>query len=139
ERNVQQVLDLDALSLLPEPDAERPRALAPAPEDGVCHAPGPEALWNESWYFDAVGDAGDLGVYVRIGRLPNQDTCLYTACVCGAGRPSIMRVDSAAPLPRRDAATQTMDIPGLRPSHGCEQPLQRFRVTLLGDAQAHAD
>lgn len=42
---------------------------------------------------DAVSDSGDLGLYVRLARLPNQDVCLFTACVCGPGRPSIMLVE----------------------------------------------
>jgi hypothetical protein len=139
ERNAQQVLDLDALSLLPDASAERPPALQPAPEDEGCHAPGPEPLWNESWYFDGVSDAGDLGVYTRIGRLPNQDSCLYTACICGPGRPSIMLVDSNAPLPAIDDDTQAIDIAGLRAEHHCEEPLRRLRATLQGTAQAHTD
>ena len=53
----------------------------------VSDEPGPEALWNESWYFDAVSDDASLGVYVRLGRLPNQDVSLYTVCVCGPGPP----------------------------------------------------
>ncbi len=139
ERSAQQILDLDALALLPEPDAGRPAALRPEAEDEGRHAPGPEALWNESWYFDAVSDAGDLGLYVRLGRLPNQDTCLYTACVTGPGRPSIMLVDASAPLPDAGDDTQAIAVEGLRAQQHCVEPLQRFRVTLEGTASAHAD
>jgi hypothetical protein len=139
ERNAQQVIDLDALSLLPDPATERAPALQPAPEDEGLHAPGPEPLWNESWYFDGVSDGGDLGVYARIGRVPNQDACLYTACICGPGRPSIMLVEAGAPLPAVDDDAQAIDIPGLRAAHHCAEPLRRFRVTLEGTAQAHAD
>jgi len=56
ERNAQQVLDLDGLALLPAQGAARPPALRPEPEDEGRHPPGPEQLWNESWYFDAVSD-----------------------------------------------------------------------------------
>ena len=84
-RNAQQAIDLDAVSLLPEPNTTRLPALRPAEADEGRHPPGPEALWNESWYFDGVSDDGQLGLYVRLGRLPNQDVCLYTACVCGPG------------------------------------------------------
>ncbi len=56
----------------PEPGAGRPPALRPEAADEGRHEPGPERLWNESWYFDAISDAGDLGLYVRLGRLPNQ-------------------------------------------------------------------
>ncbi|HYF27039.1 MAG TPA: phosphotransferase [Baekduia sp.] len=139
ERGAQQVLDLDALALLPEPGAGPPAALRPEPEDEGRHAPGGEPLWNESWYFDAVADDTGLGVYVRLGRLPNQDVALYTACVCGPGRPSIMLVDAAAPLPAADDDAQRIDTAGLRATQVCEAPLQRFRVTLEGTARSHAD
>lgn len=138
ERNAQQVIDLDALSLLPEPEAGRPGPLRPEPSDEGRHAAGPEQLWNESWYFDAVGDAGELGVYARIGRLPNMDVCMYTACICGPGRPSIM-LTADTPLPAFDDDAQVVEGDGLHGEHHVEKPLERFRVTLAGTAQAHAD
>jgi hypothetical protein len=138
ERNAQQVIDLDALSLLPEPDAGRPAPLRPEPADEGRHAAGPEQLWNESWYFDAVGGAGELGVYARIGRLPNMDVCMYTACICGPGRPSIM-LTADAPLPAFDDEAQVVEGDGLDGEHHVEKALERFRVTLAGTAQAHAD
>ena len=98
-RMCQQVLDLGSLELLPEPDAGSPEPLAPEPADEGTHAPGPEPLWNESWYFDGVSDDGSLGVYTRTGRVPNQDACLYTTCICGPGRPTIMLTEASAPLP----------------------------------------
>ena len=55
-RNAQQILDLDALSLLPEPSSAPVVPLRPEPDDEGRTTPGPEALWNESWYFDAVSD-----------------------------------------------------------------------------------
>ena len=113
-RNAQQILDLDALSLLPEPSAAPPVPLRPDPEDEGRHQPGPEPLWNESWYFDAVSDDASLGVYVRLGRLPNQGVSLYTAAICGPGRPSIMLVDPAAPLPDAGDDSQAIEIDGLR-------------------------
>ena len=139
ERNAQQVLDLDALSLLPEPGAGRPPALRPEAADEGRHEPGPERLWNESWYFDAISDAGDLGLYVRIGRVPNEGLCLYTACICGPGRPSIMLIDAAAPLPAADDDAQVIATDEMHAEHHCLQPLQRFRVSVAGSAQAHAD
>jgi len=108
------------------------------PSDEGLHEPGPEELWNESWYFDAVSDAGDLGIYARIGRLPNRDTCLYSACVTGPGRPSIMAVGEV-PLPAADDPAQTVDGGGVRVEHHCDAPLVRFRVVLDAEAQAHAD
>jgi Phosphotransferase enzyme family len=141
-RAAQQVIDLESLSLLATSDPTRPArpvALRPAAVDEGRHQPGPELLWNESWYFDGVTDDGSLGVYVRIGRLPNQGCCLYTACVCGPGRPSIMLVDPAAPLPDAGDDAQVVKRPGLLAEHVCEQPLERWRVRLTGRAEAHAD
>lgn len=138
-RSAQQVLDLDALSLLPEPNLAKPPALVPEPADEGRHAPGAEPMWNESWYFDAVSDAGDLGVYLRLGRLPNQDVALYTACVTGPGRPSIMLVDAGAPLPPADDDAQVVSTEGLHAEQHCEEPLRRFRVVCRGTARAHAD
>jgi hypothetical protein len=137
-RNAQQILDLDALALLPEPHTGRPPALQPTREDEAGHAPGLEPWWNESWYFDAVSDAGDLGLYTRFGRVPNQDHSLYTASICGPGRPSIMLI-GLMPLPPADDDAQVIDTPGLQVEQHCEEPLQRFRVTLAGTGQAHAD
>jgi hypothetical protein len=138
-RNAQQAIDLDAVDLLPEPHTGPLPALRPEPQDEGCHEPGAEALWNESWYFDAVSDAHDLALYVRLGRLPNQDVCLYTACVCGPGRPSIMLVDAAAPLPSSDPAMQLIEREGLRAEQVCTQALERFEVTLTGTAEAYDD
>ncbi len=138
ERNAQQVLDLDALSLLPEPDAGSPKPLRPKPEDEGRHPPGPEELWNESWYFDAISDDRRLGVYARIGRLPNLDACMYTACVCGPGRPSIM-LAAEMPLPDADDDAQVVHSDVAHGEHHVEAPLERFRVTLQGTAGAHED
>ncbi len=138
-RNAQQVLDLDALALLPEPSTSPPQPLRPEPHDEGRHAPGPEPLWNESWYFDAVADDRQLGLYVRLGRLPNQNLSLYTAAICGPGRPSIMLVDPAAPLPDAEDDLQAIDLERLHAQQQCEDPLQRFAVKVSGTAEAHED
>ncbi|HEY1834845.1 MAG TPA: hypothetical protein VGG08_10430, partial [Solirubrobacteraceae bacterium] len=135
----QQAIDLDAVELLPAPHTGPLPALRPEPDDEGCHEPGAEALWNESWYFDAVSDSRELGLYVRLGRLPNQDVCLYTACVCGPGRPSIMLVDPAAPLPAADPARQLIEREGLRAEQVCTRALEGFAVTLEGTAEAYDD
>ena len=138
-RNAQQIIDLDALSLLPEPGA-KPPALAPDPaDDAGRHTPGPEPTWNESWYFDAVSDDGTLGLYTRLGRVPNQDLCIYTAAIVGPGRPAIMLVNYEAPLPPMDDDAQLIDIDELRADQVCDEPLQQFHVRVIGAAQSHAD
>ncbi len=138
ERAAQQVLDLDALSLLPAPSG-KPDPLRPRGEDEGTHEPGSELLWNESWYFDGVSEAGDLGVYVRLGRLPNQGIALYTACVCGPGRQSVMLVRDDAPLPAADDPSQTIVLDDMRSEQSCEVPLERFRVRVEGVAEAYSD
>jgi len=120
------------------PDGLAPSPLRPEPDDEGRHDPGTEPLWNESWYFDAVSDAGDLGVYTRLGLLPNQDECLYTACITGPDRPSIMLV-GAFPLPAADDDAQVVEGEGLHAEHHCEAPLQRFRVVVEGAGQAFTD
>jgi hypothetical protein len=138
-RNAQQILDLDALSLLPEPSAAPPLPLRPDPGDEGRHPPGPEPLWNESWYFDAVADDESLALYVRLGRLPNQGVVLYTAAVCRPGRPSIMLIDPSAPLPDVDDDAQLIETDRLWAKQRCEQPLERFAVRLRGTGEAHDD
>lgn len=138
-RSAQQALDLDAAALLPSPDATRPAPLRPAADDEGRHEPGPELTWNESWYFDAVADDESVGLYVRLGRVPNQGIALYTAAIVGPGRPAVMLVDQAAPLPAQDDDRQLIDTVGLHATQVCEEPLQRFRVTLRGTAASHDD
>jgi hypothetical protein len=138
-RNAQQALDLDSLSLLPKPGEGRPAPLRPSVADEGRHPPGPEALWNESWYFDAVSDSLDLGLYVRLGRLPNQGVALYTACVCGPGRPSVMLVDAAAPLPAADDDLQAVVADGFSASQECVEPLRRWRIRLEGVGSSYVD
>ncbi len=137
-RNAQQVLDLGALDLLPEPGAA-PVALQPDPVDEGLHEPASEELWNESYYFDAVSDDGTLGMYTRIGRLPNRDEALLTIAITGPGRPSLM-VCGLYPLPGADDPLQVIDVPGVgRIEHHCVEPLKTFRITFSGTAQAHDD
>jgi hypothetical protein len=138
ERITQQIIDLHALELMPEPNTKRPEPLRPEPADEGLHPPGAEELWNESYYFDGVSDDGTLGVYARVGRLPNRDECLYTACICGPGRPTIMLVQTVS-LPKADDSAQEIAIDGLRATQRCEAPLERFRVTLEGMGEAFDD
>lgn len=139
ERTCQMAIDLDALDALPEP-GEAQAVLAPDPADEGRHDPGPEELWNESWYFDAISDDGSLGVYHRIGRLPNLDTCLLSTCIVRPGRPAIMLVDDRAPLPPQEDDAQVVDTAaGAHAEQHCEEPLQRFRVAASGTGTAYDD
>jgi hypothetical protein len=68
------------------------------------HEPGPEHWWNESWYFDFAEDDGSFGGYVRVGLVPNQDTCWYLLHLVTPGR-TVRIDDKAAPLPTDDGLT----------------------------------
>jgi hypothetical protein len=136
-RHAQQVLDLGALDLLPEPQSRRAPAPKPQPHEEGRHAPGTQQLWNESWYFDAVSDDGRTGVYTRIGLYPNMGVCWLTAFICRPGLPSVAIVDFAAPLPAADELT--LEIEGLHAEHVCVEALARFRVRLDAAAQEYAD
>ena len=136
-RYAQQAIDLDAVELLPPPGSGRPAALKPAATDEGRHEPTSEQLWNESYYFDAVSADGSLGAYVRIGLYPNLGVAWYTAFVCGPGRATVGVVDFQAPLPA--GGSLAVDREGLRADHVCEEPLQRFAVTLQARGEAHED
>jgi hypothetical protein len=136
-RHAQHALDLNALELLPEAGSGRPAPLHPEPQDEGRHDPGPEELWNESWYFDVIAPDGALGAYVRIGLYPNLDRCWYTAFVCGPDRPTVAVVDFEAPLPaHRGLRTET---DRLRADHVCPVAFEQFRVTLEATGDAHQD
>jgi len=138
ERVCQQILDLDSLALLPAPGA-KPAPLVPDAADEALHVPGPEPLWNESFYFDAVSTAGDLGLYVRLGRLPNQGACLYTASVVRPGKPTVMVVDAAAPLPDATDEKASISTAAITATQQCDEPLRRFRIGLVATAAAYED
>ncbi|MGA2453419.1 MAG: phosphotransferase [Solirubrobacteraceae bacterium] len=136
-RYAQQILDLDALELLPEAGSGRPPALRPQPSDEGRHAPGPEELWNESWYFDAISEDGRTGVYTRLGLYPNLGVSWLTAFVCGPDRPTVAIVEFAAPVP--DGEELTVDMEGLHAEHICDSPLERFRIRIKATGETHAD
>jgi len=109
----------------------------PQPGDEGPHAPAPEQLWNESWYFDAVSGDGELGAYVRVGSYPNLGACWYTACICGPDRPTVAVADWAAPLPEGEELR--VQAPGLRAEHRCLAPLERFAVLLEATGEEYED
>lgn len=136
-RHAQHALDLDAPELLPEAGTGRPAPLRPEPQDEDRHKPGPEPLWNESWYFDVIAPDGQLGAYIRIGLYPNLDRCWYTAFVCGPDRPTVAVIDFAAPLPpHRGLHAETAT---LRADHICPVAFELFRATLDATGEAHAE
>lgn len=136
DRYAQQVLDLEALELLPAPGTGRPAALRPEPEQEGPQEPGPEELWNDSWYFDVVSDDGEVGVYTRLGRYPNLGASWVTAAICGPGRDTVMLMDYDGPLPD---AQLTVEAGGYRAEHEAGAPLERFTVRLTGTGRRFSD
>ncbi|MGV0645866.1 phosphotransferase [Mycolicibacterium sp. XJ2546] len=134
DRHCHHVLDTDAAAILPEPVGLEP--LRPEPTDEGAHAPGDEELWNESWYFDFVDPAQKIGGWIRLGLVPNQNVAWINGLLCGPDMPTIAIVDLEAPLPDDPmqvhcaAGDLTMEI---------TEPLQSYRVTLRGPAQAYDD
>jgi hypothetical protein len=136
-RYAEQVLDLDSIDLLPAAGLGRPPALRPEPGDEGRHTPGPEQLWNESWYFDAISSDARLGMYARLGLYPNLGVAWVTAFVCGPDRPTAAVIDFAAPLPAGEALT--VEAQALSLEQVCESPLERYRVRLRARGEEHAD
>ncbi len=136
-RYAQQALDLDALELLPEPGSGRPEPLRPAPADEGRHPAGPEQLWNESWYFDAVSGDESVGVWARLGLYPNLDVAWVTAFIVGPGRPTVGVIDFHAPLPADERLS--IRTGELRADHRCLKELERFTVEIEATGQSHDD
>jgi hypothetical protein len=96
----------------------------PASDEGR-HAPGPEPLWNESWYFDWSQPDGSLGGYVRLGLYPNLGVAWYWACVVGEGRPLVTVIDHEVPIPATGLDIRTE---GLWAAHNLETPLDHWSL-----------
>jgi hypothetical protein len=137
-RVCRQITDLDALDLLPEAGST-PAALLPSAADEGLHEPGGEALWNESWYLDLASPDGSTGAYVRLGRLPNQDSSLVTVAVVRNGVPSVLCVETTASLPVGDVDDLTVAGTSCSLRLACVEPLQRFKVDVDGIGQSFAD
>ncbi len=136
-RFAQQILDLDALELLPAPGSGRPTPLRPAPADEHPHQPGGEELWNESWYFDLIADDRRIGAYVRLGLYPNLDVSWITAMVCGPDRDTVAVIDTAAPLP--GDRTLSLTSGSTQIELACPRELERFAVHLTAIGRAYPD
>ncbi len=110
------------------------RPVVAAADEGR-HEPGPEALWNESWYFDFAAADGSIGGWVRLGLYPNlragggpsakHGVGWYHAFVCGPGRPTVAVVDCEVPLP---PSTLEIRSHGLWAEHVGTHPLERWQV-----------
>ena len=134
ERHCEQVLDMDALALLPEPVQVAP--LRPAGDDEYAHDAGTETFWNESWYCDFVDAGQRVGGYVRLGLTPNEGVAWVTALLSGEGRPTIAVIDFDVALPENPYLLRTN---AFEFSHEIVSPLQTYRVRLQGRGEAYDD
>jgi hypothetical protein len=134
ERNAQHVLDTDALAVLPAPSTPEP--LQPGPEDEGAHPHTDEPLWSESWYFDFADPGQDVGGWLRLGLIPNEDHAWINALLCGPGMPTIAVLEWDAPLPDSYARVSTADVELVLDA---VEPLQTYRVSLRGRGEAHDD
>jgi hypothetical protein len=132
ERHCEQVLDNDALALLPE--AVEPQPMQPELADEFQHQPGTEPMWNESWYCDFVDAQQGIGGYVRLGLTPNEGVAWFNALLCGPDQPTIAVLDFHAPVDPFTLHTDRFDF-----AHTVLSPLQRYRVVLRGHGEAHDD
>jgi hypothetical protein len=109
--------------------------LTAADED--LHVPGPERLWNESYYFDFAAPDGSIGGYVRLGLYPNWERAWYWACVVRPGRPLVLLADNAAALP--SPGDTELRTGSYHASQEITDPLRSARVSLDGTAAALAE
>lgn len=98
----------------------------PSPADEQRHAPGSEAWWNESWYFDFATTDGTLGGYVRLGLYPNQGAAWYWSCLVGEDRPLVTVVDHTVALP--GAGSMEVRAEGLWADHTVEVALDHMTL-----------
>jgi hypothetical protein len=106
-------------------DAASERPAVEAADEGH-HEPGPQPLWNESWYFDFCAPDGSIGGWVRLGLYPNLGTAWYHAFVCGPDRPTVAVVDAEVPLPKLPSLE--IRSHGLWAEHIGTHPLERWQV-----------
>jgi hypothetical protein len=125
------------------PDAEATvamdKAVQPGPDDERAHEPGPEELWSESWYFDAIAEDGGLGVYHRIARLPNLGVSAIGTCIVRPGEATVMLAREKLPLTGADDARQAVAADDVHADHECTEPLAEYRVRAGGAGVAHED
>jgi hypothetical protein len=114
------------------------------PADELAHAPGPERLWGESWYFDFASRDGALGGYVRLGLYPNLGVAWYWACLVGEGRPLVTVIDHDVRPPKAPSleiraeglwADHTVETPYEHMSLGCEA----FAIAVDDPAEVYGD
>ena len=100
------------------------------PSDEQRHPPGPEQLWNESYYLDFVADDGRIAGYARIGLYPNLGVTWWTTMLVGEGRPLVASV--AYDLPVAGGTGLEIDAEGVVMRGAVDDPL--ITMSLRGTA-----
>jgi len=108
-----------------------------APTDEARHDPGPEPLWNESWYADVADPGGGFGAWLRFGLYPNRSQTWFQLTVAGPDRPLVTLHDETAPLAGGDGQSLVTGTWACELS--AEVPLERWRVQASGTAQTFTD
>ncbi|KAK4936387.1 hypothetical protein LTR10_022713 [Elasticomyces elasticus] len=129
-RQAQHALDMDAISLVTSTVTSH----SPDVADESQHVSPDEAgpLWNESWYFDCTSADGEVGMYARLGRLPNQGICIFVGGIFRRNKEPVMFVDMHAPLPVTDPWVQQFSTSRFKIESRCLEPLKRFSLQLSG-------
>lgn len=136
-RQAQHAVDLDAMSLVNPEISSR----SPDVADEGEHVPPVDSgsLWSESWYFDTTTANGDLGIYARVGRLPNQDRCNFVGGIFRRNEAPIMFVDMDVALPASDPLVQQFSTDRFSVESRCLDPLSKFAFKLKGTGSSFAD
>lgn len=140
-RQAQHAVDMDAMSLV-DTKSSKPNMSSNTPhavDEGVhVHPKDSGPLWNESWYFDCTN--GDLGMYARIGRLPNQNCCSFVAGIFQRDQKPILFVNMQAPLPSSDdPLIQHFSTDRFSVESKCLEPLKKFALKLKGTGSLFED
>ncbi len=96
------------------------------PSDEQRHPPGPEQLWNESYYLDFVADDGRIAGYARIGLYPNLGVTWWTTMLVGEDRPVVSSV--AYDLPVAGGSGLIIDAGGVAMSGVVDHPLEAMSL-----------
>lgn len=133
-RHCQHVLDTGAMTLLDAARTAEP--LRPSDSDEQIHPAEDDTFWNESWYFDFADPGQQVGGWIRLGLVPNQQHCWINALLCGPSMPTIALLDWQAPVPAdpQQAVGTDMTL-----SLDVVEPLRTFRVTAQGTGEAFDD
>jgi hypothetical protein len=128
-RHCELVKDLSSLDLLPEPKQEDLEPLQPQPEEEKQHTPGPEKMWNESWYFDFVDQKQGVAGWIRLGLVPNGKGNWYHAAISRVGQPTVIVADFEAASPDTNLSLKTTEIEA---HQSVLDPLQKFHLSVDG-------